>query len=254
MNMSNVPDIGLFYEQTLQKYPGITATGADLLVSASTEYNPFTSTEHFFQWLANLNNQVTFEVNFIPLNRMDNWYFDARKNIRHKSGKFFSIEGIRVRTEFNGEVKTWDQPIINQPEVGFLGILCQKKRGVLYFLMQGKIEPGNVNKIQLSPTLQATKSNFSQVHGGKVPPFLEYFKNSMAGRKIIVDQLQSEQGARFLKKRNRNMIIQVEDAMEIGDIPGNYCWLTLGQLKKLMTYPNLVNMDTRTVLSCVQIA
>ena len=33
--------------------------------------------------------------------------------------------------------------------------------------MQAKIEPGNINKIQLSPTIQATKSNFTQKHGGR---------------------------------------------------------------------------------------
>src|SRR5690606_33354730 len=35
------------------------------------------------------------------------------------------------------------------------------------------------------------------------------------------------------------------------DIPkyDNFVWLTLGQLKQLMLYDNLVNMDTRTVIS-----
>ena len=30
-----------------------------------------------------------------------------------------------------------------------MGILCKKIDGVLYFLMQAKIEPGNINKQQL---------------------------------------------------------------------------------------------------------
>ena len=236
-----------------KEYPRLSVQSIDLLVSAATQENPYMSNGRFFNWLQNLNLQVIFEVDFVPIAQMQNWQFDSQKNIRHNSGKFFSIEGIKVKTEFNGKIKEWTQPIINQPEVGFLGIICQKKNGILYFLMQGKIEPGNVNKIQLSPTLQATKSNFSQVHGGKTPPFLSYFKDEIKGRHIIVDQLQSEQGARFLKKRNRNMIIQIDDEIIIDDIPDNYCWLTLGQLKYFLTYPNLINMDTRTVLSCIQI-
>lgn len=43
--------------------------------------------------------------------------------------------------------------------------------------MQAKIEPGNVNRIQISPTIQATKSNFMQTHGGKAPAYLEYFSD-----------------------------------------------------------------------------
>jgi oxidase EvaA len=62
----------------------------------------------------------------------------------------------------------------------------------------------------------------------------------------LVDQIQSEQGARFLKKRNRNIVINVDEEIEVYD---NFMWLTLGQIKDLMKHDNLVNMDTRTVVS-----
>jgi oxidase EvaA len=251
--MSISPEVNKIQDELKAAYTGLSDQSIELILSAATDYNPFMSTEAFFAWLKNLNDSVTFEIDFVPLTEMKSWGFDKDKNLRHSSGKFFSIEGIKIRSDFNGKYQEWDQPVINQPEVGFLGILCQKINGVLYFLMQGKIEPGNVNKIQLSPTLQATKSNFMQVHGGNTPKFLEFFKDEIKGRKIIVDQLQSEQGARFLRKRNRNMIIKMDEDVTIENIPENFCWLTLGQIKKLLLYPNLVNMDTRTVLSCIQI-
>lgn len=83
------------------------------------------------------------------------------------------------------------------------------------------------------------------MHKGKKPLYLEYFQNAKSNQ-ILLDQLQSEQGARFLKKRNRNIIIKIDE-----DIPkyDNFVWLTMGQLKQLMLYDNLVNMDTRTVIS-----
>ena len=74
--------------------------------------------------------------------------------------------------------------------------------------MQAKIEPGNVNNVQLSPTLQATKSNYTRAHQGKSPAYLEYFVNATPYQ-ILLDQLQSEQGARFLRKRNRNIILVI---------------------------------------------
>ena len=63
-----------------------------------------------------------------------------------------------------------------------------------------------------------------------------------------MDQIQSEQSSRFYKKRNRNILIRVEE--EIPVLP-SHKWMTLRQIKALMRVDNLVNMDTRTVLSCI---
>ena len=115
--------------------------------------------------------------------------------------------------------------------------------------MQAKIEPGNVNCVQISPTIQATKSNFTRVHGGKLPTYFEFFEHS-GKYEIIYDQIQSEQATRFYKKRNRNIIMIVNEDFEIYP---NFRWMTLGQIKKLMEVDNLVNMDTRTVLSGIPI-
>ena len=61
--------------------------------------------------------------------------------------------------------KNWDQPIIIQNEKGILGILKDSVKNK--YLLQAKVEPGNKNRLQLSPTVQATKSNYQRVHGGK---------------------------------------------------------------------------------------
>ena len=216
------------------------------ILSDSKEYQ---SNESILQWLYSKRQAVQVKVQQIPIVQMRQWtYNDDEGRIKHASGKFFSIDGIRVKTNY-GLKTTWDQPIINQPEIGFLGILTQMKKGVLHFLLQAKIEPGNINVVQLSPTLQATKSNYTRVHKGKTPLFLEYFNGEKEVR-VLVDQLQSEQGARFFKKRNRNIIIEIPED-EKPDIPDNFIWLTLNQLKKLMSMDNVVNMDTRTVLSAI---
>ena len=93
--------------------------------------------------------------------------------------------------------------------------------------------------------MQATKSNYTKAHKGNAPLFLEYFNGSKKVE-ILLDQLQSEQGARFIKKRNRNIIIQIDEDI---DVPDNFVWLTLGQIKGLIQHNNIVNMDTRTVIS-----
>ena len=215
------------------------------LKSAFSFDNPFITTDEVINWVKKQNRQVLVEINKIAFSELSFWQFDNDFNtLHHKTGRFFSIDGIRVNTNW-GNVQTWDQPIINQPEIGYLGFITKEFDGVLHFLLQAKIEPGNINFVQLSPTLQATKSNYTQAHQGKSPAYLDYFVNAKPSQ-ILLDQLQSEQGARFLRKRNRNIIIKIEEEVNLLD---NFVWLTLAQIKELMKVDNLVNMDTRTVIS-----
>lgn len=221
-------------------------TQLDFLVSAMSHGN-FQTTDQMLGWMKSQNEEVVSNIMQIPISELRGWsYRDDR--IRHNSGKFFSIDGIHIRTNYRNTPE-WDQPIINQPEIGFLGFIVKKFNGVLHFLLQAKIEPGNLNIVQLSPTLQATRSNYTRVHGGKAPTYLEYF-NGEKDVLILVDQLQSEQGARFLHKRNRNIIVEVGEDEEL-EVKEGYIWASLGQIKELLRYPNVVNMDSRTVISCI---
>ena len=216
----------------------------EFLKSALCKESPVTRTADLLQWIRWRNEETQVSVNPIPFNKLLQWHIDSKTgNIHHQSGKFFSIEGVSVTTNV-GAVKKWSQPIINQPEIGYLGFLVKKIEGIYHFLVQAKIEPGNVNNVQLSPTIQATRSNYTQAHHGKSPAYLEYFKEHKGA--ILLDQLQSEQGARFFRKRNRNIIIEVYDDVPMFD---DFKWATLGQLKELLKMDNMVNMDTRTVIS-----
>lgn len=216
------------------------------LISAM-HHGLFMDTHEILSWMKKLNSEVASQIDRVPLSKLKGWSLQEDHFV-HNSGKFFSIDGIRIHTNYH-DVPTWDQPIINQPEIGFLGFIVKKFNGILHFLIQAKIEPGNLNVVQLSPTLQATRSNYMRVHGGKSPLYLEYFTGEKKVN-VLVDQLQSEQGARFLHKRNRNIIVEVPENEEIERKEG-FIWVTLGQIKELLHYPNVVNMDTRTVISCI---
>ncbi len=198
-----------------------------------------------FSWVAEKNENLKVNITKTNLSDSDAWFYDKEKGeIRNHNNSFFQIRGLQ---QFCGGEVILEQPVLIQNEIGYLGIICKEIDGVLKFLMQAKIEPGNVNKIQISPTIQATKSNFTQKHSGKKPAYLDYFLNAKP-ENIIVDQIQSEQSSRFLGKRNRNIIIIVNEDIEI--LP-SHMWMTLGTIKQLMKIHNLVNMDTRTVLSCI---
>ncbi|GLZ36311.1 NDP-hexose 2,3-dehydratase [Lentzea sp. NBRC 105346] len=218
------------------------------LESASTTDSPAAgSLDDVRAWLATRAAANTFTVDQIDFADLRGWHIDSDTgDIRHDTGGFFRIRGLRVG-EADGPVERWSQPIIHQPEVGILGIVVREIDGVLCMLMQAKMEPGNVNMLQLSPTVQATRSNFLRLHGGAPTKFLEYF--AVPGKaETLVDVLQSEQGGRFFHKRNRNMIVEVFEDLPVGD---EHRWLTLGQVHALLREDNLVNMDTRSVLSCL---
>lgn len=203
------------------------------------------SSEELFSWLEERKESLEVQLDRICLGECEPWFYDEKEGmIRNTKRTFFQITGLR-QIKNSGEVI--EQPIILQSEIGFLGIICCKIHGVWHYLMQAKIEPGNVNNVQVSPTIQATKSNFTQQHGGQKPAFLEYFIH-MPTRNVLVDQIQSEQSSRFLGKRNRNVILMVEKMITE---PPTHRWMTLTQIKQFMRHDNLVNMDTRTVLACM---
>nr|WP_236619267.1 NDP-hexose 2,3-dehydratase family protein [Micromonospora sp. L5] len=201
-------------------------------------------------WFDEFARRAYTDVRRIPLSALKSWHTDpATGDIRHDLSKFFVVQGIDVAVP-GGPVAHWRQPIIHQPEIGILGIIAKEFDGVLHFLMQAKVEPGNGNGLQLSPTVQATRSNYTRVHNGRAVPYLDYFRHPGMHR-VIGDVRQSEQGSWFYRKRNRNMVVEVTGDVEVLD---GFRWLTLGQIHALLSADDLVNMDARTVLSCLPFA
>lgn len=224
---------------------------ADYLRSARCLSGFQPSVEACRNWIVQRQSSIKSKISTIAFDQLERWHTDEQGNIVHESGQFFSIRGLRIGNH-SGISTGWDQPVILQNEIGILGFLAKKIDDVIHFLVQAKIEPGNINLVQLSPTLQATYSNFSKVHGGRSPRYLDYFcDQESAGCRF--DQFQSEQGMRFLDKRNRNVILEIARDRPV-EAHEDYCWMTLGQLKALSRYDNLVNMDSRSVLSGIHLA
>ncbi|MCZ7417060.1 NDP-hexose 2,3-dehydratase family protein [Streptomyces sp. WMMC897] len=186
----------------------------------------------------------------VPLAELDSWFTDpATGTLRHASGGFFSVRGVRVHRPGH-PVPGWDQPIIDQPETGVLGLLVGDLGGVRHCLVQLKPEPGNHNGIQISPTVQATRSNYLGLHGGRRVPYLEHF-TTRGRHRVLADVRQSEQGAWFLRKRNRNLVLDAGDTAEEVPVLDHFTWLPLDTLHALLAVDDLVNMDTRSVLACL---
>ncbi len=199
-------------------------------------------------WIAAQRSRSQLRIDEVSVNRLERWRIEGDTgNIGHETGRFFTIRGVRVRHRSPAGELTWDQPIIDQPEIGILGIAARKIDGILHFCLQAKEEPGNLHGVQLSPTVQATYSNYTLVHGGAAPLFVELFLDPPKER-ILFAKLQTEDGGRFLFKSNRNMVVLVDDH-DVGALPEGFIWLTLRQIGRLLGEDNLVNACARSVLS-----
>jgi oxidase EvaA len=195
--------------------------------------------------LKKLKSNKKISVIEVTIDNLEKWKINPfSKNLQHNSKRFFSVCAIR----YNMDSKSKIQPIINQKERGILGVICQKHKGILKFLLQAKFEPGNKNFFQLSPTIQATKSNLQRVHGGKPQRYYKYFlnKNSIIHSSVLL----SEQGTKFYNKKNLNTLIEVPEN-KIVPIYSEFIWLSLSEIKYLMTKNNIINMSARSVLSTI---
>lgn len=201
--------------------------------------------DKIIKWLENRKKFDKTIIKQVGLNQLNNWSFDNKKNINHKSKQFFSVIGLKVSNAYNREVKSWDQPILNQKHGGILAILCRKRNNIIEFLLYARREPGD-HDLKLCPSFSATQSNLNKAHGGKKTKLynLIFAKN----RKLISETIHYEEGARFFKKPNKNTIIKITRSEEKYINDPNFIWCNLTQIKKLNLLKSIINPYVKTIL------
>tara|TARA_Y100001936_G_scaffold246397_1_gene290292 strand:- start:1060 stop:1809 length:750 start_codon:yes stop_codon:yes gene_type:complete len=212
--------------------------------------NQINKLDYVIEWFNKKREESDMVVEEIGINDLDKWYVDSDTgNIKHESGGFFEVIGVKASNTFEREVgkKGWTQPMIAKNPGGILGIIMRRINGIPHYLLQAKAEPGNIGKLQLSPTLQATTSNLLKAHGGAKPLFAEYFDDEN-NPKIIYAKWQSEDGGRFHLKSNYNIIVEVKEDENL-KIPDSFIWVTLYQIKQLMKIENFVGPHVRGIIS-----
>lgn len=204
-----------------------------------------TRTETLADWRARWRRESGLRTRPIPLARSTGWRFE-RGRIVHRTGGFFSVVGIRVRSDL-AALDGREQPILLQPEIGILGFLLRHGSTGPEILAQVKTEPGNVGGAQLAPTVQATESNYRRRHGGAPTAWLDHFTGEQPAVRILSDSLQSEQGSRFLGKYNRNVLLAVPGSGPEPLTPA-WRWVPVGLLLEELHRDFAVNTDARSAL------
>lgn len=174
--------------------------------------------EEWQKWLNEQRAKNTMVVEEIPLRDVQPpWDMQNDGNYRREPPAFFNLEGLKIQAK--REVPAWTQPIMK--EIGNGAVVLAETSERKYWiakdsevvLLSATPEPGNLkekNHVLLRPTIQASESNLSQAHGGKLPPYAELLeKHSVEWYYLPQD------GGRFSEKVNKYGIIRLDSKDEV---------------------------------------
>ena len=202
------------------------------------------------EWLQNLKDNLPATVTEINLNEVnDGWELNSETGtLEHKTGGFFKVIGVRTETDIRESGKGWNQPMVDQgTEASVVGLIRQFDiDGTPLYLVEAKFEPGNYDRVLLSPTLQVTYDNLNKLHSGRKPLFAEYFDGEDRKGVTKFEHWYPEDGGRFYLKRVKTMIVEVNSDVEVSE---SHIWLTMFQMKELLKKDNLVNAHLRSLIS-----
>ena len=223
------------------------------LINFKKEMNKYAHLEksdikQVLNWVKKRQKKIKTVSKIINLNECKDWFLDKNNNLYHKTEQFFKIKGVKTKGASGREVNSWTQPILTQKHGGVLAFISrQTKRFGTEFLIDAKIEPGDDSIIKISPSFQATQSNMNRAHGGKRPKFYDIVMQNK-GAELIYYTIHNEEGARFWKKSNWNVIVNLKNPYDKRINGENYKWVSLKQLKKLALKNSCVNPFVKTIL------
>ena len=241
------PDVLDFYE-TL-KFAGETKkheTG--FLLSMLERDRHMHTTDDIISWITRKKSFYDLEVERIPLKNIKNWVVN-KNEIYHQDKKYFSVIGVNVEIG-NREVQSWGQPLIKSAQEGIIAFIIKKIDGIYHFLVQAKLEAGNFDIIELAPTVQCLTGNYRKGYSEYDVEFLDEVLNSKP-EQIRYSTFQSEEGGRFFKEQNKNMIIEVGNEFPV-EVPDDFIWMTLNQMKVFIKFNNYLNIAARSLISAVK--
>ena len=207
-----------------------------------------TDISSILRWVKARQKKVKTVSRIINLNQCKDWFLDKNNNLFHKSQQFFKVKGVETKGAAGREVKSWTQPILTQKHGGVLAFISrQTKKYGTQFLIDVRIEPGDDSILKISPSFQATQSNMNRAHGGKRPKFYDIVIQNK-GAELIYYTIHNEEGARFWKKSNWNVIVKLKNPNDKRIKGDNYRWVSFKQIKKLALKNRYVNPFVKTIL------
>lgn len=167
----------------------------------------------------------------IPLDDLRGWKVDDRGIHPERPGSV-SVRYVWVAAR-DREVGQWCQPLMERTGTARADLVCQRRDGVLRFLLRTTWEPGLAERIELGPSRLVDDARTLERPGNET---------------TRLSMLQSDEGGRFLNCRTRYRIVE-RRAEPIEPPRAGEHWVTLAQLETLAHRPTTLTNETRTLIS-----
>ena len=196
-------------------------------------------------WLRDWRRRARTRVRLRPLDGIPGWTMSDEGIVPDAAGevevRYYSVRAL------DREVPHWTQPLMSSRSRGLVALICQEREGVLRFLVRASPEPGFGNRVQLSPTIQASSESPA------LPPedrdLLSIVRQRGPGAAdIVVDTVLSEEGGRFFRDENRYEIAHVEPGAVLPETAWHR-WLGLAELRRWISVSGALNNEMRSALS-----
>ena len=191
-----------------------------------------------------LKNKKRYNVDIINIGDINNWEYDGNV-LREINNKFFVVAGKKIEV-VGREVSRWSQPFIQPINKGVNAIFVDWKYEKLRCLIQFKGEWGLEDGVGICPTIQTSNAVRKDKSEAVVYGELEKKHNN-----ILFDALQSEEGGRFYREENRNVILETDlDELRKG-IGDNYMILDYEDIISLTKKGGIINVQLRSLMACL---
>jgi oxidase EvaA len=112
--------------------------------------------------------------------------------------------------------------------------------------MHARVEPGFIDAVELSPTVQCLPVNYRDLPAEHQPRYLHDVLGAEPGR-VLFDAMLSEEGGRFYDAQNRYLIVRSDGVEESAE----YRWVAVHQLMELVRHAHYLSVQARSLIACL---
>ncbi|WP_346841267.1 NDP-hexose 2,3-dehydratase family protein [Metapseudomonas otitidis] len=136
--------------------------------------------------------------------------------------------------------------LITQKQQALVLLVVSEIQGTLCALLNIRFEPGLIDNVNYTTTIQSTPNNYLRQHGGKGTPFLELAVNPEKHGCVLLDTENYDWGDLYLSKKKRFLILKLDQATPP---PPGFTWVTKNALKRMAAVDHLITNDLRVCIA-----
>ena len=187
--------------------------------------------KRIFEILEALQKRNNYQFTITDLNKLKNWRFNEDVIIDNDETEF-EVKGFRVKVA-DREISHWEQPLIHDLGIGKVILYCQKRDGILKFLLNAQIIIGGDKELVWGASVQNTINDKLIITEGQT---------------VLGECMQSDEGGRFYQSKVLYQIVELQKDTQIVDTKISY-WATLAEIQSIVVLNKKSTNELRSVLS-----